>query len=155
MSQPVVRGYIGSRPIRGAAVPQRVQNLVVRDYAERRGLSYRLAAVEYAMPGCFMILENVLRELDALDGVALYSLYLLPPERARRHAIYARVLGSGKRLYAALEDLVLADREDGVRWDDLIDVAATLPATPFAGRYEKGAEPLGPDAEALIAAFER
>lgn len=155
MSAPVVRGYITSRPVRGNAVPQRVQNLVVRDYAARRGLAYRLAAVEYAMPGCSMILEGVLADLDRLDGVVLYSLFLLPDDPHRRRAIYDRVLAAGRRLYAALEDLVLATPADAALWEDLIDVAATLPATPFGGRYEKNDEPLGPDAERLVEIFER
>jgi sporadic carbohydrate cluster protein (TIGR04323 family) len=43
------RGYIASRPVRGQDWPQHVQNLVVRDYAQRNGLHYLLSATEYAM----------------------------------------------------------------------------------------------------------
>ena len=52
------RGYIASRPVRGLAQPQHVQNLVVRDYASRAKLPYLLSATEYAMPGCYMVLES-------------------------------------------------------------------------------------------------
>ncbi len=54
------RGYIASRPVRGQEWPQHVQNLVVRDYAQRNGLHYLLSATEYAMDACYMNLETVL-----------------------------------------------------------------------------------------------
>ena len=37
MSSRGLRGYIASRPVAGARVPQHVQNLVIRDYARRKG----------------------------------------------------------------------------------------------------------------------
>ena len=38
------RGYIGSRPVRGERTPQQVQNLVIRDYAQRNGIAFKLSA---------------------------------------------------------------------------------------------------------------
>ena len=35
------RGYISPRPVRGSRTPQHVQNLVIRDYAQRNGLLHR------------------------------------------------------------------------------------------------------------------
>jgi sporadic carbohydrate cluster protein (TIGR04323 family) len=147
------RGYITSRPVRGTAFPQRVQNLVVRDYAQRRGLAFRLSLTEYAMPGCSMMLETLLAELDALEGIILFSTFTLPVHRARRRAVFERVLAAGKTLHAALENLVVRTPADVAHWNDLIDVDALLPATPFGGRYEKNAAPLGPGAGAMIAAM--
>ncbi len=57
------RGYIASRAVRGQVWPQHVQNLVVRDYAQRNDLHYLLSATEYAMEACYMNLEAVLEEL--------------------------------------------------------------------------------------------
>ena len=62
------RGYIASRPVRGLAQPQHVQNLVVRDYASRNKLHYLLSATEYAMPGSYMVLESALRELNHVEA---------------------------------------------------------------------------------------
>jgi sporadic carbohydrate cluster protein (TIGR04323 family) len=147
------RGYIVSAPVRGSHVPQRVQNLVVRDYAQRRGLPYRLSLTEYAMPGSTMMLAALLDDLDAVDGIILFSLFTLPRSTARRTAVFQRVLGAGKSLHAALEQLTLRSPADEAAWNDLIDIDATLPATPFRGRYEKDAMPLGSDADAALAAF--
>ena len=147
------RGYIVSRPVRGSHFPQRVQNLVVRDYAQRRKLAFRLSVTEYAMPGCTMMFESLLDELPQLDGLVVFSLFVLPAQRDRRLRAYERVLKAGKTLHAALENLVLAKREDIAAWEDIIGVESVLATTPFGGRYEKTAAPLGIDPAATIAAF--
>ena len=147
------RGYIVSRPVRGSHFPQRVQNLVVRDYAQRRKLAFRLSVTEYAMPGCTMMFESLLDELPQLDGLVVFSLFVLPAQRDRRLRAYERVLKAGKTLHAALENLVLAKREDIAAWEDIIGVESVLATTPFGGRYEKTASPLGIDPAATIAAF--
>jgi sporadic carbohydrate cluster protein (TIGR04323 family) len=147
------RGYIVSRPVRGSHFPQRVQNLVVRDYAQRRKLAFRLSVTEYAMPGCTMMFESLLDELPSLDGIVLFSLFVLPHQRERRLRAYERILDGAKTLHAALENLTLQTRADIARWEDIIGVDAVLAATPFGGRYEKTSLPLGPGAEDAVRAF--
>jgi sporadic carbohydrate cluster protein (TIGR04323 family) len=147
------RGYIVSRPVRGSHFPQRVQNLVVRDYAQRRKLAFRLSVTEYAMPGCTMMFESLLDELPSLDGIVLFSLFVLPRQRERRLRAYERILGGAKTLHAALENLTLRTHADIARWEDIIGVEAVLAATPFGGRYEKTSHPLGPGAEDAVRAF--
>ncbi len=113
------RGYIFSRPFFGERVPQHVQNLVIRDYCARRGLAYRLSATEYAMPGCWMMLEGVLEELPRLDGIVLYSLFQLPERDAARQAVYRRVLAAGAGLHGAVEDFAVHSADDVRRVEDL------------------------------------
>jgi sporadic carbohydrate cluster protein (TIGR04323 family) len=145
------RGYIVSRPVRGSHFPQRVQNLVVRDYAARRSLPFRLSVTEYAMAGSTMMLESLLDELESLDGIVLFSLFTLPERAARRRRVYERVLAAGKTLHAALEQLALRTPADVTAWEDIIRVDAVLEGTPFGGRYEKTNAPLGPDGPATAA----
>jgi sporadic carbohydrate cluster protein (TIGR04323 family) len=135
------RGYVGSRPVRGVAFPQRVQNLVVRDYAQRRGLAYRLSLVEHAMPGSYMILANLLDELPNLDGVIFFSAFMLPPDVAARQAVYDRVIAAGASLHVALENRCVTDRRTCADLEETIAVAQVLGATPFGGRYEKDGLP--------------
>jgi sporadic carbohydrate cluster protein (TIGR04323 family) len=113
------RGYIASRPIMGERTPQHVQNLVVRDYACRRGMTYLLSATEWAMDDCFMVLEEVLADLPRLDGIIAYSLFMLPADRSVRHGIWDRVLSHGKSFHAALESLKVSDRAGVNRVEDI------------------------------------
>lgn len=135
------RGYITSRPIRGISYPHRVQNLVVRDCATRHNLDYKLSATEYAMPGCYMMLSDVLAELPSLEGIILFSLFLLPQKTKARLEIYDRILGAGCELRAALEEMVLQERSDIEIFETTIQVALTLPNTPMGGYYQKSENP--------------
>lgn len=113
------RGYIASRPVRGLMQPQQVQNLVVRDYAGRRGLTYLLSATEYAMPACYLILETVMRELPEIEGIICYSLFMLPERAARRRELYERIFASGCSLHGALENMAIVDWQDVVALEDI------------------------------------
>jgi len=113
------RGYIGSRPIFGQRTAQHVQNLVVRDYAQSHKLLLKLSATEYTMPGCYMMLLQVLGELPKLDGIIAFSLFMLPHRRERRRAVYEQILGQGKTLHFALEALQVADFEEAARVEDI------------------------------------
>ncbi len=129
------RGYIFSRPFQGERVPQNVQNLVVRDHARRNGLTYLLSATEYAMPGCFMMLEQVLAELGALEGMICYSILQLPPDGAGRHSVYDRVLASGAILHAAVEGLTIEAASDIAAIEDIWRVRQALAACPTAADF--------------------
>jgi sporadic carbohydrate cluster protein (TIGR04323 family) len=126
------RGYIGTRPLNGSRTPQAVQNLVVRDYAQRNKLQYLLSAVEYAMPNCFLMLNEVLVELPKLEGMICFSLFMLPADAARRRSIYRRVIDSRSALHAALEAQVLRKDEDMQRWEDIWLVQQALASSPTA-----------------------
>lgn len=109
------RGYIGSRPYFGDRPPQHVQNLVIRDFCSRNGFSYLLSATEYGMPGCYMILEDVIREAGRLQGIALYSLFMLPQRASRRRSVVARILDAGATLHGAVENVHVRGTDDAER----------------------------------------
>ena len=46
-------GYISSREIDGSIIPQKVQNLVIRDYAQRFNMNLILSSTEYKMKSSF------------------------------------------------------------------------------------------------------
>lgn len=116
------RGYIASRDVNGNTVPQRVQNLVVRDYARNKNLAFKLSAAEYIMNNCHMILEDVLGELPKLEGVIMYSLFMLPNDKKRRRATLERIVDQGCVLHAALENLSVRTHDDIARIEDILDV---------------------------------
>jgi sporadic carbohydrate cluster protein (TIGR04323 family) len=124
------RGYMASRGFHGSRAPQHVQNLVIRDYCQRRGLHYLLSATEYAMPGCYMMLEQTLEELPALGGIVMYSLFMLPGRRVRRREIYRRVLAAGASLHGALEGLAVHTPDDAARVEELWDLQALVAVGP-------------------------
>lgn len=123
---PVLTGYIASRPIAGSRVPQHIQNLVIREYCRQRGLGFNLSATEYAIPHCYLMLEKLVSDLPAFDGILAYSMFMLPTRSDRRQQLYDRILGAGCSLHAACEDLVLASAEDARRWENILTVQDAL-----------------------------
>ena len=122
-----VRGYIFSRPFMGERVPQHVQNLVIRDYCARRQLQFLLSATEYAMPGCDLILAQVLDALPEVDGIVAYSLFQLPEGWQGRSRVFQRLLDQGKALHCAVEGLKAGNAQEFHRLDTLWRVRQTLP----------------------------
>ncbi|MBI2789347.1 MAG: hypothetical protein HYX59_11750 [Elusimicrobia bacterium] len=106
------RGYAFSAPIGGSTIPHRVQNLVLRTYAERHGLLFLLSVFEYHHEGSTMMLESLYETLPAIEGIMFYSLNMLPAERAVRERLYREVLGSGAGLRFALEELQVLEPAD-------------------------------------------
>ena len=127
------RGYIGSRPYDGNRMPQHVQNLVVRDYCAKHGYEFLLSATEYAMPACYMMLEEVVGEAPVLEGVVLYSLFMLPERAARRRDVCRRILAAGASLHGAVENLAIRSEADLAHMEDVWRVRGlALEALPGA-----------------------
>ena len=112
------RGYISSRPVFDNRTPQHVQNLVLREYARRNDFQYLLSATEYAMPGCYQMLEGTLSDISSIDGILCYSLFMLPRNRDKRLSIFRRILEAGKSIHFAVEDLSITREEDVPKIED-------------------------------------
>ena len=121
-----LRGYIFARPFMGERAPQHVQNIILKDYCNKKGFELLLAATEYAMPDSSMILESVLDDLDSVDGIVFYSLYQLPTSTTQRQSVYSRVLASGKSLHFAVEGMSIAKQDDVDSVEQCLLVKATL-----------------------------
>jgi sporadic carbohydrate cluster protein (TIGR04323 family) len=106
------RGYISSREINNSMIPQRVQNLVIRNYANHRKFDFLLSATEYYMDNCYMMLEALLDDLEKIEGIIFYSIWMLPQDSQRRKSLYDRIIDSGCSIHFALEDLVIDRARD-------------------------------------------
>jgi sporadic carbohydrate cluster protein (TIGR04323 family) len=124
------RGYVAARPVLGNRVPQHVQNLVIRDFARRHALVYKLSGTEYTMPGCYMMLTEILDELPQLEGIIAYTIFMLPRAAERRRAVYRRIIEAGKTLHGAVEGLSLANPDDAQRIEDIWQVQLALDRAP-------------------------
>ena len=122
-----VRGYISSRPFLGERVPQHVQNLVIRDYCNKQSLQYLLSATEYAMANSHLILQQVLEELSILDGIVFYSLFLLPEDKTERDRVINFILKKEKTIYFAVEGLIMNNKTEHERIENIWQVKKVLP----------------------------
>lgn len=114
------RGYIGSRPYNGIDFPQHVQNFLNRSFCQKNGYTFLLSATEYRMAGCYMILEEVVDSIELLEGIVLFSIFMLPQSKKRRQHVYESVLNAGRTLHAALEDINIRNWDDVQMVEDIL-----------------------------------
>jgi len=121
-----LRGYIFARPFMGERAPQHVQNIILRDFCQKRNHELLLSVTEYAMEGSYMILESVLDDLANIDGIVFYSLYQLPTQPEKRRLIYSRVLEAQKSLHFAVEGMSISNIQDIESVENCLLVKVTL-----------------------------
>ncbi len=114
------RGYAFSREFGGQLVPQRVQNLVILKYAEKRMLNVIFSIFEFYMDHCHMMLNAFVEELDDISGLIFYSTHLLPESFEQRQMLYTKILDNGSEIHFALEELIIKNRQDIAKIEDII-----------------------------------
>ena len=120
------RGYIFSRKFLGERIPQSVQNLVIRDYCERNHIRYLLSATEYAMNNSSKVLFKTVNEVNK-ESIILYSLFQLPKNSEKRDNVYKTAIKNKKKIYFALENRVLNNKDDINMIEDIWNIKETLP----------------------------
>ena len=111
------RGYVFSRPIGTHRVPQHIQNLVIRSHAQKYNLHYLLSGVEHRMVDSYLMLNQILKDAKDINGIIVYSLFMLPAESKTRNMLLSEFLKSGKEVHVAVEDLILKNELDCQRVD--------------------------------------
>ena len=83
--------------------PQHIQNLVIRDYCKANNLDYLLHSTEYGIEDCFLIFNQLIKEIDQIDGIITYSMFQLPFEDNQRVEIYNKIIMQNKSIHFAVE----------------------------------------------------
>jgi sporadic carbohydrate cluster protein (TIGR04323 family) len=114
------RGYVTSRGFDGYVIPVPLQSLALRDYCTRNGMIYVLPVNENCFPHSYMVLEGMIQDLSAYEGVIMYSMRMLPQRADRRRGIYKKILDQGCSLHLVLEDLAVRSSKDIEKLEDLV-----------------------------------
>jgi sporadic carbohydrate cluster protein (TIGR04323 family) len=125
-----LRGYVSSRPFGGFAIPVPLQSLALRDYCTRNGKLYVLPVNENSFAHSYMVLEGLVTDLSAYEGVVMYSMHMLPLRSERRRLVYRNILDQGCQLHLVLEDLVISAPQSIERAEELIQFAQLASQAP-------------------------
>jgi len=69
------------------------------------------------MDDCFLMLQNVIHELPQIEGVLLYSMFMLPAAQQARRSVYEQVLQHNAVMHGVVENIVLKQRADIAQWE--------------------------------------
>ena len=125
------KGYIFSRHFLNERVPQHIQNIVLRDYCKKNNLHFLMSSTEYTMENSFIIFNQILNELNKIDGIVMYSLFQLPEDNEKRLDIFNKIIIKKKQIHFALEGLKLKSKEDIERVDMIWLSKKTLENCPI------------------------
>lgn len=115
-----VKGYIFSREINGTIIPQKVQNLVIREYCKNKNYIYQLSSVEHKMKNTFHVLDEVLNSLSNVNGIVMYSIFQLPYEEKKRISFLYKLFKKSKFVSFAMENIVIKNKKDLKKLNSLI-----------------------------------
>lgn len=114
------RGYVTSRGFGGYVIPVPLQSLALRDYCSRKGMIYVLPVNENCFPNSYMVLEGLIKDLSAYEGVIMYSMSMLPLRTDRRRGIYKKIMDQGCSIHLVLEDFAVRSSKDVEKLEDLL-----------------------------------
>jgi sporadic carbohydrate cluster protein (TIGR04323 family) len=127
----VFRGYISSRSFMEERAPQHVQNIIIRDYCNKKNTHYLLSATEYTMENSALILKQLINDLHLVDGIVAYSVFQMPEDDTERQNIFGKILSLNKEIHFAVEGLSLYDNDSLNRIEDIWQVKKTMPDCNF------------------------
>ena len=120
------RGYLTSRGLISGRTPQHIQNIVIRNYCGKNNLEYLLSAVEVAMEDCYLMLRQLLNELQNDSGIVFFSMFQLPKDTLERKRIFETILGKSATIHFAAEELYCAAPSDVSRVEDIYSVTRVI-----------------------------
>lgn len=129
----IFKGYISSRVLNdSSAVDQSIQNMVIRNSCQKRGFTYHLSATEYGMKNCFLVLNEIFKDLkqNKYDGVAFYSLSQLPESVQMRKKIYQNSIFKGKKILFSLENMLINNAKSIQKLEEIIKIQNSLKYCP-------------------------
>jgi sporadic carbohydrate cluster protein (TIGR04323 family) len=135
------RGYVSCREFGGFRIPVPVQTIVLRDYCARNGFIYKLHVNENEFPHSYMVLDGMLNELEGLEGILMFSMFMLPKRATRRNTVYERVFRAGIELHLVLENFVIRTAADVRPVEEILSASALLPLCPKRIPDDAGLQP--------------
>ena len=122
-----VKGYNFSREFMGERAPQHIQNIVIKDFCKKKKLKLLLSASEYSMTNSYYILEDIISNLNNLDGIVAYSLFQMPENKSKRNEILKKILKKKKIMCFAVEQIILSKVNQLEKINKIWEIKQTLP----------------------------
>ena len=118
----LLKGYNFGRSFLGERVPQHVQNIVIRNYCEKKQYNLSLSSTEYSYKDSSYILMELLDNLKNYDGLIFYSIFQLPTDQKKRNLVYRQILKKNKQIHFAVEDIILKNLKDKKRIEEIFQI---------------------------------
>ena len=127
-------GYIYSNNNCINFVPQKIQNLVIRDFLQKKNANYLLSTTEFNFDGLYLSLEEILK-VNKQEKIVFYSTDLFPEDRADLTSKVLKLIDEGSLSIAfALEDSIVDSRE---KFEEIFKIKK-MKSYSFQPKFQKG-----------------
>ena len=106
------RGYITSKKICGYLIPQKLQNLAIREYASKNQIIFKLSGTEWKIPKSFLMINSISSDLKKIDGILFFSFFQIFEDISFFEKTMKKFLKKKKIIIFVLEDIILANLEN-------------------------------------------
>lgn len=106
------RGYVVPRKFFHYSLPTSVQNLLLRDYANKNGYTYKLPPCELVFDNAYVQFKGLLNKLNEVEGLLFPSIFNLPKDKKLRISAYKKVIKLKKSIHFVIEKKKISTLED-------------------------------------------
>jgi sporadic carbohydrate cluster protein (TIGR04323 family) len=121
-----LKGYVSSRKIADSIIPQKIQNMLLRNYCRENNYLLALSSTEYSPDNSFLMLEKTINEIDIYHGVIAYSIYQLPNDKNYRNKLLKKIINKNKIFFFILENICVKNLLHLKELNQIINLNNTL-----------------------------
>lgn len=107
-----LRGYISSRKINDCFYPQKIQNLTIRDFAEKKKYFLILSGTEWKKKNSFLMLRSLISNLKNFDGIIFFSVFQISENIDFFSKTVKKILNKKKIICFALEEIEIGKQKE-------------------------------------------
>ena len=101
------RGYISSRKINGNFIPQKLQNLALRDFANSNNIDFQLSATEWIIKKSYLMIRSIVSNSSKIDGLLFFSVMQISENIKFFEKIMIDLITKKKNIIFVLENEII------------------------------------------------
>jgi len=106
------RGYISSRKIDGNFIPQKLQNLAIRDFANSNGINFQLSGTEWIIKKSFLMIRSIVSESSKINGILFFSTSQISEDLYLFEKIILNLIKKKKIVIFVLENEIIRNKKE-------------------------------------------
>ena len=108
----IFRGYCTHNHFGEYKIPVPAQNIIYRDYCKNNKYQFNLSRNELFFENSDIILNEMLKELDDINGILMCSIFMLPENKKKAELFLKKILENRSEIHFILESIIVKNYSD-------------------------------------------
>ena len=104
--------YTNLRKFDDFYIPGPIQNLIIRDYCQKKNLKFSLPVEEYIFEDCYIELEGILTDIKKSKGIIMCSYSIFPQSEKYVKHFCRSFFTNNRELHFILEKKVIKNKKE-------------------------------------------